>query len=178
MQVWRTEDVASLFRSEALQALKAAGLPHRNVDIASLIDESPQGFSDVLHGHRGSLDRIARWVTSWNRRASRDARIAPLELLIAADGVHLATSSRVYDVSHSFLHIVPSTWWSEARLVATAYDCSARQPYRGERTVHFVAVRPIDHPMSATEVGNLRADFSLRMDALEGAMRSGDQEGR
>jgi len=35
-------------------------------DFALIVDESSQAVSEVLNGHRGSLDRVIEWVRRWN----------------------------------------------------------------------------------------------------------------
>lgn len=61
---------AALFESVA----RMTGESSKRI-IASQLGESPQGLSDVLGGHRGSLDRVVGWLGHWNERHPSQALV-------------------------------------------------------------------------------------------------------
>ena len=74
---------AAISFNEVVQAtLRKMGTEPSQAAICRLIDEHATVYSNALHGRRGTLNRVAEWVRTWNQLGG-----AELELVVNGDEV-------------------------------------------------------------------------------------------
>lgn len=72
------------FHTVALAALQANGRPATKAEVARVIGESPQAYSDALAGRSGSLDRLHSWIVAFEK-----AKIASFALILTSETASL-----------------------------------------------------------------------------------------